>query len=273
MDEQQTEAPGPRRLSIVVPVYNERDFLRTILDRIEAVALPGGLEREIVLIDDCSTDGTVGVLKGLETERPDLVIAYHATNRGKGAAVQTGFARTTGDLVLIQDADFEYDPADYPALLEPMLAGRADVVIGSRFVGGRPHRVVRYWHQVGNKLLTILSNMLTNLNLTDMECCYKVFRREVLQRVVLQEPRFGIEPEVVAKVARLGVAIYEVPVSYAGRSYAQGKKINWRDGFSALRCILKYNLLPHAQPGPPAVDPPRPATADRAESTGTARPE
>lgn len=231
----------PRLLSIVIPVYNERELAPQLLSRVEAVGLPDGLAKEIVLIDDCSTDGTREWLRSLETQRPDLRIAFHDTNRGKGAALRTGFRAATGDIVLVQDADLEYDPREYPTLIEPILDGRADVVFGTRFLG-HTHRVLYYWHSVGNWLLTTLSNMLSNVNLSDMECCYKAFRREVLAKVDLREDRFGFEPEVTAKVARLGCRIYEVPVSYSGRTYAEGKKINWRDGVSAIRCILKYNL-------------------------------
>lgn len=237
------EQPRPRKLSIIIPVYNERDYFKIVLDRVESAPLPEGMEREIVIVDDCSRDGTADMLRELNKERSHLVIRYHEVNRGKGAALHTGFAAATGDLIIVQDADLEYDPHEYARILQPVLEGRADVVFGSRFTGGPERRVLYYWHSVGNKFLTTLSNTLTNLNLTDMECCYKLFRREILSQIRLKERRFGFEPEVVAKVAKIeGVRIYEVPVSYAGRSYAEGKKINWKDGVSALRCILKYNL-------------------------------
>jgi glycosyltransferase involved in cell wall biosynthesis len=212
------------------------------LARIEAAPLPHGLSRELVLIDDCSTDGTREWLQEYAAARPDVRLELHPQNAGKGAALRTGFAAATGDFVIVQDADLEYDPREIATVLEPLLDGRADVVFGTRFLG-HTHRVLYYWHSVGNWLLTTLSNMLSNVNLTDMECCYKAFRRDVLERIDLKEPRFGFEPEITAKVARLGCRIYEVPVSYSGRTYAEGKKINWKDGFSALRCILKYNLL------------------------------
>jgi glycosyltransferase involved in cell wall biosynthesis len=232
---------SPRLLSIVIPVYNEHELVPRLLSRVEAVGLPDGVAKEIVMVDDHSTDGTREWLKTLQAHRPDLRIAFHETNRGKGAALRTGFGVASGDIVLVQDADLEYDPREYPVLIEPILDGRADVVFGTRFLG-HTHRVLYYWHAVGNWLLTMLSNMLSNVNLTDMECCYKVFRREVLDGLDLREDRFGFEPEITAKVARLGCRIYEVPVSYSGRTYAEGKKINWRDGVSAIRCILKYNL-------------------------------
>jgi len=230
------------KLTIVIPVYNERELAPQALARVEAAPLPEGVEREIVLIDDCSTDGTRDWLTELAADRPDLIIRKHDQNRGKGAALRTGFAAATGDFVVVQDADLEYDPREIAGLLKPLLDGRADAVFGTRFLG-HTHRVLYYWHSVGNWLLTMLSNMLSNINLTDMECCYKVFRRDLLARIDLKEDRFGFEPEVTAKVARLGCRIYEVPVSYSGRTYAEGKKINWRDGFSALRCILVYNLF------------------------------
>ena len=229
-------------LSIVIPIYNECVLAPQLLDRVEKVPLPGDMTREIILVDDCSTDGTREWLSGLAATRPDLRVVLHEINRGKGAALRTGFKAATGDIVLVQDADLEYDPREYPTLLEPFLDGRADVVFGTRFLG-HTHRVLYYWHSVGNWGLTTLSNMLSNVNLSDMECCYKIFRREVLEKIELKEDRFGFEPEVTAKVARLGCRIYEVPVSYSGRTYAEGKKINWRDGFSALRCILYYNLF------------------------------
>jgi len=231
----------PRSLSIVVPVFNELAYLPRVIERIQAVALPGGLTRRIIVIDDGSTDGTRELLERWRIERADLTILLHEHNRGKGAAIRTGLARADGDLVLIQDADLEYDPADYPVLLEPMLDGRADVVFGTRFLGGT-HRVLYYWHAVGNRVLTMLSNMLTNVNLTDMECCYKVFRRDVLARLNLVEDGFGFEPEVTAKVAKLGVRLFEAPITYAGRTYAEGKKITFRDGMRALWCIWRYNL-------------------------------
>jgi glycosyltransferase involved in cell wall biosynthesis len=230
------------KLTIVVPIYNERELAPKALARIEAAPLPAGLSRELVLIDDCSTDGTREWLQEYASARPDVRLELHPQNAGKGAALRTGFAAATGDFVIVQDADLEYDPREIATVLEPLLDGRADVVFGTRFLG-HTHRVLYYWHSVGNWLLTTLSNMLSNVNLTDMECCYKAFRRDVLERIDLKEPRFGFEPEITAKVARLGCRIYEVPVSYSGRTYAEGKKINWKDGFSALRCILKYNLL------------------------------
>jgi glycosyltransferase involved in cell wall biosynthesis len=230
------------KLTIVVPIYNERELAPQALARIEAAPLPPGLSRELVLVDDCSTDGTREWLQEYAAARPGVCLELHPQNAGKGAALRTGFAAATGDFVIVQDADLEYDPREIATVLEPLLDGRADVVFGTRFLG-HTHRVLYYWHSVGNWLLTTLSNMLSNVNLTDMECCYKAFRREVLKEIDLKEPRFGFEPEVTAKVARLGCRIYEVPVSYSGRTYAEGKKINWKDGFSALRCILKYNLL------------------------------
>ncbi|MCS6771388.1 MAG: glycosyltransferase family 2 protein [Kiritimatiellae bacterium] len=227
-------------LSIVIPVYNEARTVETILNRVRSVDV--GLRKEIILVNDCSTDGTREVLERLAKEDPTLVVLHHERNRGKGAALRTGFARATGDIVLIQDADLEYDPREYPQLLQPILDGHADVVYGSRFIGGGPHRVLFFWHMVGNKFLTLLSNMMTNLNLTDMEVCYKVFRREVLQGIVIKEERFGFEVEITAKVARKRCRIYEVPVSYHGRTYEEGKKINWKDGVRALWCIIRYRL-------------------------------
>ncbi len=236
-----------KKISIVIPVYNERGTLAEILRRVISVPLPG-VEREVVIVDDCSTDGTRELLSDLSTlvgevhEGTKIQIVLQERNKGKGAALRRGFAETTGNIVLVQDADLEYDPADYPRLLAPLLDGRADVVYGSRFVGGAPHRVLYFWHYLGNKVLTLCSNALSNLNLTDMECCYKVFRQDVLQKIVIEENRFGVEPELTAKVAKLGCRIYEVGVSYAGRTYAEGKKIGWRDGVWALWCIFKYNL-------------------------------
>ncbi len=230
------------KLSIVIPVYNERSLLPQVLERVEAASLPEGLVLEIVVVDDRSTDGTREWLEQRVARRPNITLCLHERNAGKGAALRTGFGAATGDIVLVQDADLEYDPAEYPQLLAPLLDGRADVVFGTRFLG-QTHRVLYYWHSVGNWLLTTLSNMLSNVNLSDMECCYKAFRTDVLRRITLVENRFGFEPEITAKVARLGCRIYEVSVSYSGRTYAEGKKIGWRDGFSALRCILKYNLL------------------------------
>ncbi|MEL6544159.1 MAG: glycosyltransferase family 2 protein [Myxococcota bacterium] len=228
-----------KSLSVVIPVYNECESLPILLERVRSVSLPG-LSREIILVDDCSTDGTRELLRDTIDGSADVQVFYHDENQGKGAALRTGFAATRGDIVLIQDADLEYDPADYGKLLEPILSGKADVVYGSRFVGGESHRVLFFWHSVGNKLLTTLSNMMTNLNLTDMETCYKVFRGEIIRSVQIEEDRFGFEPEITAKVARRGCRIYEVGISYAGRTYEEGKKITWRDGVRALWCIARY---------------------------------
>jgi glycosyltransferase involved in cell wall biosynthesis len=228
------------KLSVVIPVYNEEDTIREIVRRVAAVDV--GLKKELVLVDDCSTDNSGAILKALQSEHPDWKILFHDRNRGKGAALRTGFAAAAGDVVLVQDADLEYDPREYPALLGPIVDGHADVVFGSRFLGGGPHRVVFFWHYVGNRLLTTLSNMMTGINLTDMEVCYKAFRREVIKAIEIREDRFGFEPEITAKVARGGWRVYEVPVSYYGRSYAEGKKITWRDGAWALWCIVKYRF-------------------------------
>jgi len=225
-------------LNVVIPVYNERATVREIVRRVRAADI--GFPKEIIVVDDGSTDGTREELAGLEA--PDLRILLHDRNRGKGAALRTGFAAATGDIVLVQDADLEYDPAEYPKLLGPILDGRADVVYGSRFLG-EPHRVLFFWHAVGNRILTTLSNMVTNLNLTDMETCYKAFRREILARIRLKSDRFGFEPEVTVKAAKLHCRIYEVPISYSGRDYAEGKKIGWRDGLAALFHIVRYRFF------------------------------
>ena len=227
------------KLSVVIPVYNEQRFVRTIIDRVLAIDMEG-LEKELIVVDDGSVDGTREQLRELDI--PGVSVAFHETNRGKGAALRTGFARATGDIVLIQDADLEYNPEEYPVLLAPILSGHADVVYGSRFLGG-PHRVHLFWHMVGNRFLTLLSNMMSNLNLTDMETCYKVFRRQVLDGLTLRSNRFGFEPEFTLKVARRGWRVYEVPISYHGRDYAEGKKIGWRDGVSAIYTIIKYRFV------------------------------
>ena len=231
-----------RTLSVLVPVYDEEHTIYELLTRVADVELP--VAKEVVVVDDGSSDRTTAEVERFVADRPDLRLTFerHAQNRGKGAAVRTALGLATGDIVLIQDGDLEYHPKDIPALLEPLLDGRADAVFGSRFLGG-PHRVLFFWHAVANKSLTLLSNLFTNFNLTDMEVCYKVFRREILEQITVEENRFGFEPEITAKVAKLGCRIYEVGISYAGRTYAEGKKIGWRDGVAALRCILKYNLL------------------------------
>ncbi len=234
-----TEDHPLETLSIVIPVFNEAGTMKEIIERVREVHLPQIASREIVVVDDDSTDGTRDLL-AVYQEQKDFKIIFHDRNRGKGAALRTGIAETTGSIVIIQDADLEYDPQEYPKLLAPILAGRADVVYGSRFAGGESKRVLYYWHSVGNKLLTTLSNMFTNVNLTDMETCYKVFRGGMIRSIRIEEDRFGFEPEVTSKVARMGCRIYEVGIGYSGRTYAEGKKINWKDGVRAIWCILKY---------------------------------
>jgi glycosyltransferase involved in cell wall biosynthesis len=231
--------PRPHTISVVIPCYNERDTIDEIVRRVLNAPL---FVHEVLIVDDGSGDGTRERLHAGFAD-PRVRILFHERNRGKGAALRTGFAAVSGDVVIIQDADLEYDPAEYPKLVRPIREDRADVVFGSRFMGGEPHRVVYFWHMVGNKLLTLFSNMLTNINLTDMETCYKVFRRDVLERIHIEEERFGFEPEITAKVARLECRIYEVGISYFGRTYAEGKKIGWKDGVRALYAVIKYNLV------------------------------
>ncbi len=225
------------KISVVIPVYNEQATIREIYECIKAV----DIDKEIIFIDDGSTDGSRDILNGFSDEFTRVV--FHDRNLGKGAALRSGFQYVSGDIVIIQDADLEYDPAQYSKLIKPILEGKADVVYGSRFVTGDYRRVLFFWHMVGNSFLTLLSNLFTNLNLTDMETCYKVFRREILNKFTIEEDRFGFEPEITAKFAKLRLRIYETGISYSGRTYSEGKKIGWRDGISAIRCIVKYNLL------------------------------
>lgn len=228
------------KLSVIIPIYNEERTIELLVRSVQAIQL--NLDKELVLVDDGSRDGTRAILERMQAGQPALKIIRHKVNQGKGAALRTGFQAATGDIVLIQDADLEYDPNDYPALLAPILSDKADVVFGTRFLGGGPHRVLYFWHSVGNKFLTMLSNMMTNLNLTDIEVGYKLFKREILQSLTLHEPRFGFEVEIVAKVARRHYRIFEVPISYYGRDYANGKKVTWKDGVRALWCIFKYRF-------------------------------
>ena len=238
--------PKDLLLSVVIPVYNENETFMQLLDRVRAVPI----RKEIVMVDDCSTDGTRDLLAGLEKHAEDdpnnlLQVHYHDVNQGKGAALRTAFAKVTGNIIIIQDADLEYDPAEYPRLLRPIVEDKADVVYGSRFLGDQPHRVLYYWHYQGNKFLTMMSNCFSNLNLTDMETCYKVFRKNVLQEIAptLKQERFGFEPEITAKIAHHHYRVYEMSISYSGRTYDQGKKIGWRDGLKALWCIVRYGLF------------------------------
>ena len=225
------------KLSIVIPAYNEKSTIKEIIERVRATPY----DKEIIIVDDGSTDGSRKILKEIEND-PDLKIFYHEKNTGKGTALRTGFRYVTGDIVIIQDADLEYDPVEYGNLIKPILDGKADVVYGSRFLGG-PHRVLYFWHSVANHFLTFFSNMMTNLNLTDMETCYKVFRREVLQNISIKSNRFGVEPEITAKVARMDARVYEIPISYSGRKYSEGKKIGWKDAVSAFFFIIKFKFF------------------------------
>jgi len=250
------------KISVVMPIYNERVTLREVIHRV----LAAPLDLELVCIDDGSTDGSREILSQLQLEHPQIRALLQPQNMGKGAALRLGIQKATGDFIIVQDADMEYDPAEYPILLQPLFEGKADVVYGSRFMGGRPHRVLYFWHSVGNTVLTLLSNVVTNLNLTDMETCYKAFRRDVIQSIRLEENRFGFEPEVTVKIARRGLRVYEVGISYSGRTYAEGKKIGWKDGVRAVWCLAKYGLkepwskpravnfeLPQANPQVPAA--------------------
>jgi len=234
------------KLSIIVPAYNEANTIHLILDKIKSVELLNNIQKEIIIVNDCSTDTTEDSIKHYIESNPSLNMRYlkHEINQGKGAAIHTGIKHATGEYLIIQDADLEYNPEEYNILLKPVIDGYADVVYGSRFMGGKPHRILFFWHSIGNKFLTFLSNMLTNLNLTDMETCYKLFKTDLVQGFQLKEKRFGFEPEVTARISRVpNIRIYEVGISYYGRTYAEGKKINWKDGFRAIYCIVKYNLF------------------------------
>ena len=235
-----------KKLSIVIPAYNEASTIHQILDKVQDVELIHGIEKEVILVNDCSSDDTEGAIHRYMDKNPGMAISYyaHETNQGKGAALHTGIARATGEYLIIQDADLEYDPNEYNELLRPVTQGFADVVYGSRFMGSKPHRILFFWHTIGNKFLTFLSNMFTNLNLSDMETCYKLFRTKTIQSIELKEKRFGFEPEVTAKISRIpNIRIYEVGISYYGRTYEEGKKIGAKDGFRAIYCILKYGLF------------------------------
>jgi glycosyltransferase involved in cell wall biosynthesis len=234
------------KLSIVIPAYNEGPTIHHILDKVQKVELLNTIQKEIIIVNDCSKDNTEEAIKAYQSANPTMAVTYykHDVNQGKGAAIRTGIQKATGDWVIIQDADLEYDPEEYNILLKPLLMGVADVVYGSRFMGGKPHRILFYWHSIGNQFLTRLSNMFTNLNLTDMETCYKMMRREIIQSIYLTENRFGFEPEITAKLSRIkGIRIYEVGISYYGRTYEEGKKIGWKDGFRAIYCIVKYGFF------------------------------
>lgn len=237
---------NPKKLSIIIPAYNEASTIHLILNKVIRVQLLQNIIKEIIVVNDCSTDETEKALQAYQSENPEIIIQYykHEFNKGKGAAIHTGITNATGDYTIIQDADLEYDPEEYNVMLKPIVDGHADVVYGSRFMGGKPHRILFFWHTIGNKFLTFLSNMFSNLNLTDMETCYKLFDSTILKSISLKEKRFGFEPEITQKIARVrGIRIYEVGISYYGRTYEEGKKISWKDGFRAIWCVLKYGLF------------------------------